>query len=57
MKDMNDAIIFRSRDFKNAESPVSSCHQELRSPNFDKSRFRSTDSIEDTHREKALLNT
>ena len=57
MKDMNDAIIFRSRDFKKAESSVSSCHQELRSPNFDKSRFRSTDSIEDTHREKALLNT
>ena len=50
MKYIDDSIIFRSRDFKKAGSP---CRQELRSPpNFDKSRFRGTDSIKDNHRQK-----
>ena len=42
MKDMDNAIIFRSRDFKKAISP---CHQELRLPNFDINRFKDTDSL------------
>ena len=45
MKDTDDAIIFRSRDFKKAVSP---CHQELQSPNFDTSKFRGTNSIKTT---------
>ena len=52
-KDMDEAIIFRLRYFKNVVSP---CRQELRSLNIDKTRFRGTNSIKDTHREKALLN-
>ena len=39
MKDLDDAIIFRSRDFIKAVSP---CRKELRSPNFDANRFRGT---------------
>ena len=42
MKDMDDAIIFRSRGFVKAVSP---CRQELQSPNFDTNRFRGTDSL------------
>ena len=45
VKDMNDAINFRTRGFKNAVSP---CRKELRSPNLDPSRFRGTDSIKTT---------
>ena len=41
MKDTDDAIIFRSHNFKKAVGP---CCQELRSLNFDKIRFRDTDS-------------
>ena len=45
MKDTDDAIIFRSQDFKKAVSP---CRQELQSPNFDTSKFRGTSSIKTT---------
>ena len=45
MKDADDTIIFRSRDFKKA---VSQCRQELPTPNFDLIRFRGTNSIKGT---------
>ena len=45
MKDTDDTIIFRSRDFKKTVSP---CCQELRAPNFDLIRVRGTNSIKGT---------
>ena len=45
MKDTDDAIIFRSHDFKKA---VGLCCQELWSLYFDTVRFRGTDSIKTT---------
>ena len=50
MKDTDDAFFFfRSRKFQKA---VSSCRQELQTPNFDLSRFRATDSLKTTLKDK-----